>query len=32
MRILGYAILLAMFAAVLYTACITLMYWAGIGV
>ncbi len=32
MRILGYVVLLAMFAAVSYTACITLTHWAGIGV
>jgi hypothetical protein len=32
MRILGYVVLLAMLAAVVYTACITLTHWAGIGV
>lgn len=32
MRILGYVVLLAMLAAVLYTAGITFTHWAGIGV
>ncbi len=32
MRVLGYVVLLAMLSAVLYTAWITLTYWAGIGV
>jgi hypothetical protein len=32
MRILSYVVLLAMFAAIAYTAWITFTHWAGIGV